>query len=520
MKTKKIFSVLLSAAMLMPLVPAALAAEPITADEVKNMLFAENITTVSDSDKILESEYSGDDGEVLGAVSDFIQPEQAIMIHKENSDGSPSADRSWLIKSGTDWDGWYYLYAVEGKYDNMLFDPVAKTEDGLPNSANSYLNTIDDITDFEKIADALKDVEGITSIRYTLYYQKTLNTDFSSGSIGNLNGFKIESADGLKYLPITVTENPFAAVADGEFKALDAWTVYDGEYIDEFMSDIAADQSFVNESICKDLGADYPFSDAPIEDTDTLSKYIGTECAFPDIETTGDNACTPENIAAVNALADLGFMQGYEDKTFRPQNTVTRAEAAIMAYKLLGLDENSPRENELTDISGHWAEEAIGAVAAAGIINGYEDKSFRPDEQIEYRHFLLIMVCILDGWTMSDLPEDMAITQAISAELTKDIGDFDPADKMPRIHAASAAARLLDAHLETNRFEFRESATLSGGSYDITIIDYLNGKELHGLDLRLKYNNEKYSQAIKKYQDIIRSGREEYLNKAGSSETV
>ncbi|HIT84305.1 MAG TPA: S-layer homology domain-containing protein [Candidatus Ornithomonoglobus intestinigallinarum] len=527
MKIKKLLSTVVALSMLPVISLPAFSAEPITADEVRDMLFAENITTVPDCDELQETVYYNKQNRPCGAIKHYIHPEQAIRIHEENSDGSVNHSRAWLVKSSTTWDGWYYLFINEGDYEHMNFNPVDSSAQDGTSEAYFYLEFINDIADFEKIADILKEVNGITSIQLVKYNQLETVYEDIVVNFTTVNAFKIESADGTKYIPLQSVEDPYAVITDNEIKILNAWTVYDASYMTGFLNDIQSHKQNVTEHIYEDLSADYPFSDAPIEDTDTLSKYIGTPCAFSDIPETGDDAYTKEEIASVNALADLGFMQGYEDKTFRPQNTVTRAEAAIMAYKLLGLDENSPRENELTDISGHWAEEAIGAVAAAGIINGYEDKSFRPDEQIEYRHFFKIMLGVLIGFNVSVYEEHDIIGTAMSRGLTRNLGTFITTNKMPRIHAAVVAANVLDSHIYTSKVTFYQVGLEDGFNSigvslenDITLIDYLNGKKLHGLDLRLSYNYARVDELRSSYNEKIRSMYEEYLNKAGSSETV
>lgn len=107
--------------------------------------------------------------------------------------------------------------------------------------------------------------------------------------------------------------------------------------------------------------------------------YANTEdtIAFPDIA--GHYA---EN--HIDKLCAYGILSGYEDGTFKPNNSVTRAEFATMAANALekacgyALDMVSA----FTDISGHWAEKAITKMVACGIVNGFEDNTFKPDQAI------------------------------------------------------------------------------------------------------------------------------------------
>lgn len=84
---------------------------------------------------------------------------------------------------------------------------------------------------------------------------------------------------------------------------------------------------------------------------------------------------------AVSTMVNMGIIQGYEDGTFRPNANITRAEFAAIAARFMssGYD---VEEDLFTDIANHWARESINDAAMAGWINGYEDGAFRPDAAI------------------------------------------------------------------------------------------------------------------------------------------
>lgn len=84
---------------------------------------------------------------------------------------------------------------------------------------------------------------------------------------------------------------------------------------------------------------------------------------------------------AVSTMVNMGIIQGYEDGTFRPNANITRAEFAAIAARFMssGYD---VEEDLFTDIANHWARESINDAAMAGWINGYEDGTFRPDAAI------------------------------------------------------------------------------------------------------------------------------------------
>ena len=84
--------------------------------------------------------------------------------------------------------------------------------------------------------------------------------------------------------------------------------------------------------------------------------------------------------AAVATMAKLKIITGYPDGTFQPDAPVTRAEFAAIAARF---DEKSARTTaSFRDIYGHWAERHISRSAELGWIRGYTDNTFRPDQSI------------------------------------------------------------------------------------------------------------------------------------------
>lgn len=84
--------------------------------------------------------------------------------------------------------------------------------------------------------------------------------------------------------------------------------------------------------------------------------------------------------AAVATMAKLKIITGYPDGTFQPDAPVTRAEFAVIAARF---DEKSARTTaSFRDIYGHWAERYISRSAELGWIRGYTDNTFRPDQSI------------------------------------------------------------------------------------------------------------------------------------------
>ena len=83
---------------------------------------------------------------------------------------------------------------------------------------------------------------------------------------------------------------------------------------------------------------------------------------------------------AVSTLSNAGILDGYEDGTFRPDGNITRAEFATITARFL--EASYDGGNRFPDIDGHWAAEYINEAANAVIVDGYEDGTFRPQQNI------------------------------------------------------------------------------------------------------------------------------------------
>ena len=84
--------------------------------------------------------------------------------------------------------------------------------------------------------------------------------------------------------------------------------------------------------------------------------------------------------SSIDVLVAKGLLTGYSDGTFRPDSGLTRAEAIKVITTYMGLD---GQVSSFIDVSStHWANAFIGAAAQSGLMNGYSDGTFRPDDKI------------------------------------------------------------------------------------------------------------------------------------------
>lgn len=79
---------------------------------------------------------------------------------------------------------------------------------------------------------------------------------------------------------------------------------------------------------------------------------------------------------AVAAAVNAGYCNGYEDGTFKPSATISRAEAAVMIANAMGLEQDAAGAEGFSDEIPVWAVGSVGAVVKAGYMSGYPDGTF------------------------------------------------------------------------------------------------------------------------------------------------
>lgn len=111
--------------------------------------------------------------------------------------------------------------------------------------------------------------------------------------------------------------------------------------------------------------------------------------------------------SSVSTLSRMGIIAGYPDGTFRPNAPITRAEFAAIATRFDNNGDKTPVS--FTDIIGHWAEGEITVAANHGWVSGYGDNTFRPQNQITRAETMSLVNRVLKRLpeTPADLLPDM-----------------------------------------------------------------------------------------------------------------
>lgn len=137
-----------------------------------------------------------------------------------------------------------------------------------------------------------------------------------------------------------------------------------------------------------------PAPEAPIDNGDGIRDSNLAPIAFSDVQATHWAA---ESIAYVSGKRWFG---GFPDGTFKPSQTMKRAQAAAVFARLLDLPPAIPHFQDID--SGHWAAYVIGAVQERGLMTG-DRGSFKPNASLTRAQFAKVMV---HAFALS-LPEDM-----------------------------------------------------------------------------------------------------------------
>lgn len=125
-----------------------------------------------------------------------------------------------------------------------------------------------------------------------------------------------------------------------------------------------------------------------------LTPTAKEQYASTDVSMFSDVQADYWSTAQVATLANMGIIKGYEDGTFHPFDHITRAEFATMACRFAELADAGSAS--FADIKGHWAEKNIDLATAFGWIAGYEDGSFRPENKITRAEAVTIINRVLD----------------------------------------------------------------------------------------------------------------------------
>ena len=198
---------------------------------------------------------------------------------------------------------------------------------------------------------------------------------------------------------------------------------------------------------------------------EVIFRYIADEMELEDLRVpTGDGR--PPVSSAIREMLEteehIRYIQGFPDGTVRPDSNISRAEAAAIFWRLI-LDEEKSYgiENGFDDISGgEWYAQAVNYLAKLGIITGYEDGSFRPEQAMSRAEFAA-MIARFDEMEAADMTPFVDLTEqhwahdyVISAYLKGwmsgyPTGEFRPESPITRAEVVMIVNRMLGRGIRT-----------------------------------------------------------------------
>ena len=206
-----------------------------------------------------------------------------------------------------------------------------------------------------------------------------------------------------------------------------------------------------------------------------LAQTVSAE-AFSDIP------FTYQHSQAIHVLNALEIMKGYEDGAFRPEERITRAELIGSIVRMMGISEAEAfRDSGFTDMSGHWAEGYVAVAAAAGIINGYGDGRFAPENNVTYAEIVKILVSLLGYMPAAEIMGGYPngyITLAARLGLLKRLNLTNFQEETKRAETAALLYNALEIPMAEE--SYGTDAVKTGEKDDTILKQRLNVSKVHG----------------------------------------
>lgn len=207
-----------------------------------------------------------------------------------------------------------------------------------------------------------------------------LKTDKGSAIVGNvLSITKDQSGDFLAPVTITMTIEEELDTDSFDYaiywynETIKQWVVLDNIKLDPASGSISGDVNHF-----------------------TLFAVLATEKEMPPVSGEMGLSDVSGHWAepSIRQLVEQGAITGYPDGTFLPDRTMTRAEFVQVLVNAFGLEQQGDRIFRDTDT--HWARQAISTAVAHGIVSGYDDIKFGPDDLVTREQIAAMITRIAD----------------------------------------------------------------------------------------------------------------------------
>lgn len=156
-------------------------------------------------------------------------------------------------------------------------------------------------------------------------------------------------------------------------------------------------------------------------------------------------------------------VSGYPDGSFQPDANITRAEAASILAKLLP---DTDKKSDLKDVSDQWYAAAVNKAVAAGVLKGYEDATFRAQNNITREEFAQMIANYFTYLKLNYFNENISLVYTDSTEVStwakkavdtlafsglmvgRDTGDLDPKATITRAEAVTILSKVKNKEMK------------------------------------------------------------------------
>lgn len=320
---------------------------------------------------------------------------------------------------------WYY-----GKYDHRVYPTdISRTNYSASGYLRGYKNrTVYVYDDGTYLGSAKIDSDGYFSLSWNSPYVA------SARSLEYYVDGTYVSDSSYSMIPVVNTVSAGASFVRGNAGPYAEVTVYDANGV-RLGGATAGSTGIFNISLNRALRAG--------ETIKVEAKEAGKTSRSTEVKIAGYEA---KATASVNQPA---YIAGFPDGTFKPGNEVTRAEAVRMFVKLVNDGKELPKNptTKFKDANNAWYSDEINFAVSKGFISGYSDGTFKPNQGITRAEFAqMIAVFVKDGYPGSSNFKDVkghwasnAINQLYGNKTIKGFpdGTFKPDQKLTRAEAVT-----------------------------------------------------------------------------------
>ncbi len=286
--------------------------------------------------------------------------------------------------------------------------PVGSTAEVVWTNADGEIVEITALSgDYNNIATVKGLKKGQTTLTATLYVDGvatdatvTVTVKVTTGGGGGGTAYtnvtvKVGETKDVVKAPAGGVNVEFTGSGDGEVKV----EIVDGNVVVTGIKEgeVKGFLKVTNENGKTVLSGDYKF-------IVTDKGEVKHECEWPDIAATATKDAHWAH-ETIDIMTINGYIKGYEDGTFKPDQNITRAEFSAIVYRILGLQE--AEDGVLYDDTvGHWAEDIIATMSLPegyGMLRGYGDGNFGPNDLITREQAVAIIARAKSAvWTAAE----------------------------------------------------------------------------------------------------------------------